>query len=537
LLLTKAISHSKGTIIDGRFRLEAIIGEGGMGVVWEATYLGTGARCALKIVCLRRPASATGEDAFPAEARVSFRHPHVVPVEDCFRPDGDPDWVIVRMPLLRGGTLRRALEEKRRAGRGPLPLREAATLVLQIVSGVGTAHEHGIVHRDVKPDNVYLHRADEGGEPVAMVLDFGIAKFLGPRAFAQARVTRTGALMGTLGYASPEQLEGSKDVGCAADIWAIGAILFECLIGELPFPQDNPIQLYDACARPLDALSATSCLLPDELRLLLVRMLAWAPDRRPTAREVFAGLAPFSCRRVAEIAGPAPAADATSEDADTLAPTVAGLVSTHRLPSRATPVLDAARSTSAPPPPAPFPKGSHAPRALSGGVLGATLGVSALGLVAHTASHGPPQVLAAPPPPASAVEPRGREGVTAPAERSGGDDLTRTPEPASLSPERPRAARWEGPRPSSPTPSVRRASAALPPTAAPSTAVADTAPAALSRMANPTVETTMPASSAAGSRPAEVPGSSARSKEDSGPAGAWIPSVGGILRTRSEKSP
>ncbi|OJW26509.1 MAG: hypothetical protein BGO49_12320 [Planctomycetales bacterium 71-10] len=252
--------------IPSGYALEDVIGRGGMGVVHRARQVGLG-----RVVALKR--IAAGVDATPAErsrfraeaeAAASLRHPNIVPIHDVGELDGVPYYA---MELLDGGTL-----ADRLAG-GPLPPREAATLVEALARAIEHAHRRGVVHRDLKPRNVLF---DAEGTP--KVADFGLAKRLDA-----GTLTRTGALMGTPLYMAPEQATAGPGVpvGPAADVYALGAILYECLAGRPPFPGDSPAEVLDLIrssepTRPGRLRPG----LPRDLETIALKCLEKSPARR-----------------------------------------------------------------------------------------------------------------------------------------------------------------------------------------------------------------------------------------------------------------
>ena len=257
------MAREVGEIVAERYRLGARLGEGGMGEVWSADHTVTGRGVALKFLAPGRTQSAEAQRRFLREARAASRvdHPAVVGVHDVFELD-DGSLVMV-MDLLVGETLRDHLE---RLGR--LSPRQTATLLLPVISAVGTAHQAGVVHRDLKPENIFLTSRGE-----SKVLDFGIAKLL-EKDEVETGLTNTGALLGTPHYMSPEQVFGEKDVDARADVWSLGVILYECLAGERPFEGENPGQVMKAVLigeqTPLDEVDPE---LPADLVEAVHRML------------------------------------------------------------------------------------------------------------------------------------------------------------------------------------------------------------------------------------------------------------------------
>src|SRR5579862_9617713 len=232
-------SIAVGVVLGGRYRLTRPLGEGGMSQVWEGTHLLTGRAVAVKLLHASLNSRAEMRKRLLREARSagSVSHPNVVDIFDVFElPDGTP---VLVMALLRGQTLGRRFAEK-----GAMTLDEVTALLLPVVSAVGTAHAAGVIHRDLKPENIFL--ADEGGTTVVKVLDFGIAKLISPEGQQGSAVTATGALVGTPGYMAPEQGFGERDVDHRADIWSIGAILYEALSGARPIEAENIGQMLKA---------------------------------------------------------------------------------------------------------------------------------------------------------------------------------------------------------------------------------------------------------------------------------------------------
>src|SRR5512133_83955 len=218
---------SPGTVIEPGYRVNRLIGSGGMGNVWAATDLATGREVAIKSI----PLATSSEERYRRlirEARVgmAFRHPNVVAVYDVVEPEWERPVVV--MELLHGESLRALLT---RVGR--LSLGTTTRIMLPVISAVIAANELGIVHRDLKPDNIFLAQIDGGTVP--KVLDFGIARLTASAGLLAAStvLTAAGALIGTLAYMAPEQLLG-EPVDHLADIWSLGAILYECLSGGRP---------------------------------------------------------------------------------------------------------------------------------------------------------------------------------------------------------------------------------------------------------------------------------------------------------------
>ncbi|HEY0463249.1 MAG TPA: serine/threonine-protein kinase, partial [Polyangiaceae bacterium] len=222
-----------GTVLAGKYRLESLIGRGGMGSVWRAEHLGLNAPVAVKLLNLVHFDGASDALArFHREARsaAAIRSPHVVQILD-HGVDSTFAVPFIVMELMEGESLANRLT---RCGRiGPA---EVGRIFAHVARALSRAHEAGIVHRDLKPDNVFLVVNED--EEVAKVLDFGIAKAQA-HALAPDSNTRTGAIMGTAYYMSPEQISGTKNVDFRTDLWAMGVMACECLTGLRPFEADS----------------------------------------------------------------------------------------------------------------------------------------------------------------------------------------------------------------------------------------------------------------------------------------------------------
>jgi eukaryotic-like serine/threonine-protein kinase len=211
-----------GEIVAGRYELEELVGTGGMSSVFKARDRLLERRVALKVLHEHYTDDEEYVERFRREARVvaQLSHPNIVTVIDRGEDEGRQ---FIVFELIEGRTLKELLEEE-----GRLPVGPALEIALQVARGLAFAHEHGLVHRDVKPQNVILN-----GDGRAKVTDFGIA-----RSRDVQGVTQTGMVLGTSNYVAPEQAQGGK-VDRATDVYSLGVVLFELLTGEVPFPGES----------------------------------------------------------------------------------------------------------------------------------------------------------------------------------------------------------------------------------------------------------------------------------------------------------
>jgi eukaryotic-like serine/threonine-protein kinase len=225
-----------GAIIDGRYKVGALLGRGGFGTVYEAENLRFGGRVALKI--LDRSDHGTVR-RFNQEARIAgtILHPNVCRVFDVGWLNERP---FIVMELLSGETLAARLQRK-----GQIKIADAIDMTFQVLAGLGAAHELGIVHRDVKPQNVFLVRR-HACSPMVKLLDFGLAKALNKE--PRPTTTMPGKLVGTIAYMSPEQLLGDK-VDARTDLFSSAVLLFEAITGVLPWSGKNPADIGAAILR------------------------------------------------------------------------------------------------------------------------------------------------------------------------------------------------------------------------------------------------------------------------------------------------
>ena len=277
-----------GTTIEGRYKILECLGEGGMGAVYVAEHLTLHKQIALKVIHPEFAGQEAAAERFKREAMVTsrFQHPHVISAIDFgTMPDGG---AFLAMELVRGRSLTEILEAE-----GCLPWGRACMLMSQLADALAAAKDHGIVHRDIKPDNILIARRQDGTETVK-VLDFGIARFsreslTPPNMTVGAQVTREGMIIGTPGYMSPEQSIG-EPADHRSDLYALGVILWECIVGKQLWDADSLKELIRAQLAtdpPSVRASADDLTLPDELEGLVTSLLKReARDRPDDAAEV-----------------------------------------------------------------------------------------------------------------------------------------------------------------------------------------------------------------------------------------------------------
>lgn len=268
---------SPGDVIDGRFRLERVLGEGGMGQVFEATQLSVDRRVAIKTI--RGEAdSPVGRERFFREARAlsALSHPGVVQLVD-FGSDEESAALWIAMEFIEGLPLSSLLSL------GRVRVDTALEVARQIASALSDAHAHGIVHRDLKPDNVMLRTGADARLQVKLV-DFGIAL---PTTTDESKLTKTGAVAGTPYYMSPEQAQ-ALEVGPPSDLYSLGVILFEMLVGQRPFQADTPLAvMLKHVSQPAPKLAEFSQMgFATEVEALVGALLEKAPADRPLSAEV-----------------------------------------------------------------------------------------------------------------------------------------------------------------------------------------------------------------------------------------------------------
>lgn len=258
-------------VVVGDFEIVRRLGAGGMGTVYEGRHVAIGRRAAIKVIGDEMSRDADSVARFRREARAvaQLASPHIVDVFGFGElPDGRSYYL---MELLSGESLRDRLD------RGRVPLDEALDLLAQICRGLEVTHDAGIVHRDLKPENIFITRSASGA--LVKLLDFGLVKLAEQDDVAQ---TQAGIGAGTPLYASPEQLRSARDVDSRADIYSLGCVAYEVLLGRVPFQFDSIAELIAAhLSTEPDAPRAVWPGIPAALDALLLAMLAKDPSRRP----------------------------------------------------------------------------------------------------------------------------------------------------------------------------------------------------------------------------------------------------------------
>ena len=263
-----------GRTVGGKYRLERAIGQGGMGTIFEATHTAIGSKVAVKVLHEHYAEKREPVQRLYREARATgaIGHPSIIKVFDVGETaDGIPFLV---MELLEGESLGENVERL-----GPRPLGFVLEVGVQMLSALHAAHRAGIIHRDLKSDNVFL-LADAGGATRIKILDFGISKFTTPES-EDLRLTQTGSVLGTPYYMAPEQARGLKDLDHRIDLYAAGVILYELLLGTIPHGASNYnallIEIITQDVQPFRGLRSD---VPERLEAAVLRALARNRDLR-----------------------------------------------------------------------------------------------------------------------------------------------------------------------------------------------------------------------------------------------------------------
>lgn len=269
--MAEAPGLAVGALLDGKYRIERVLGRGGMGAVYLAENVVVGRKVAVKLLhhdLLDDPQTLV-RFRLEARAAAAVGHPGIVDVFDLGSADDGSEYIV--MEALEGETLGARIER-----RGRLPAEELLPIMCSVLDALAAAHDKGIVHRDLKPENVFLVSAPVPG---TRILDFGISKF---RDTEELRLTSTGAAMGTPLYMSPEQARGAREVGPATDLYAIGGILYKGLTGEPPiFGSSYSEVLSKLLMDPPRPILEVLPTLDPALGAVVDRLLAKKPGDRP----------------------------------------------------------------------------------------------------------------------------------------------------------------------------------------------------------------------------------------------------------------
>ncbi|MRG90753.1 protein kinase [Polyangium spumosum] len=316
----------------GKYRVERVLGRGGMGVVVAARHVELGELYAIKFLLPNWAGDPVLRERFLREARAAarLRSEHVARVHDVGRMEGDVPYMV--MEHLEGRDLKAVLREG-----GPLPVDQAVTYMVHVCDAMAEAHAAGIVHRDLKPANLFLTRR-ANGSPCVKVLDFGISKQTGPE---EVDLTGTGQMFGSPLYMSPEQMARAKSADARADIWAIGGILYELLTARSPFFAANVMEVVTRVLQE-EPVPPTQLRpdLPPAVDAVIWRCLRKQPADRYTSVEELA----VALRGILGMAGEAGFGGAMPLPARPVMPSSPGGVSTSGIPAISAPVVHGAPS-------------------------------------------------------------------------------------------------------------------------------------------------------------------------------------------------
>jgi non-specific serine/threonine protein kinase len=270
-----------GATLEGKYRIDALLGRGGMGEVYRATHLQLEREVAVKLIRADQVSDPAAFERFLREARMvaRLRHPNVVTVYDYGVAAGVGAYIV--MEYLRGHSLRAELRELKRLDAG-----RALEIIAQVCGAIVAAHAAGVLHRDIKPDNIFLEDGPRG--PAVKVLDFGLAKLAEGAGSVGEAVTKRGAVLGTPAYMAPEQCLG-READARTDVYALGCLLYEMLTGRAPFAAPTTaallyMQVHERPERPGELVPE----IDPALEEVILRALAKEPEERPRTAESFA---------------------------------------------------------------------------------------------------------------------------------------------------------------------------------------------------------------------------------------------------------
>ncbi len=264
-----------GQVVANKYRVDRYIGAGGMGVVAAGFHLELDHPVAIKFLNAETGLRGDAAERFRREGRAAarIRSEHVVRVLDIGLLNEQVPYMV--MELLEGTDLEQELQAN-----GPLAIDVAARYLLQAIDAIAEAHAAGIVHRDLKPTNLFLASTADGGKKIK-VLDFGISKSVGDGRPRDAALTKTASMFGSPLYMSPEQMRSARDVDARTDVWALGAILYELVSGQLPFLGESIpalcVAVINEAPQPIAAFLPS---VPEELEAIIERCLAKQLDQR-----------------------------------------------------------------------------------------------------------------------------------------------------------------------------------------------------------------------------------------------------------------
>jgi eukaryotic-like serine/threonine-protein kinase len=294
---TPPFEPKAGLLVAGKYRIERVIGEGGMGIVVAATHEGLDQKVAIKFLAPEAIRNPEVVERFMREAKVAakVRSEHVARVSDVGRVDGSTPFIV--MEYLEGADLAGMIDTQK-----PLPIDEVCEIGLQACEALAEVHAAGIVHRDLKPSNLFITRRADGS-PCLKLLDFGISKFTTSPGDdgADPALTATATVMGSPSYMSPEQLKSTKEVDARTDVWSLGAVLYEALTAKPAFRGETVPQVVAMIASEEPA-SATGIRadIPSELETAVLACLVKNADTRSS----LVGLARTLVRHAPERARP-----------------------------------------------------------------------------------------------------------------------------------------------------------------------------------------------------------------------------------------
>ncbi|HWX74020.1 MAG TPA: serine/threonine-protein kinase, partial [Solirubrobacteraceae bacterium] len=278
------------------YRIDSVIGHGGMATVYRAEHLRLGREVALKILAPELAHDAKFRGRFLDESRIAAQldHPSVVPVYDAGEADGV---LYIAMRLVPGSDLRALVRAE-----GRLPVELAQSVLAQLAGALHTAHELGLVHRDVKPANTLIETGGEGdGQLRAYLSDFGLARTL-------SAPEQAGTSLGSVPYMSPEHIRGERE-DARSDVYSLGCLMYECLTGEPPFVRESAVETCYAHLRaPVPRVSQRVEGIPPPLDDAIAAAMAKAPSERPESALAFARAAAADQQRAAPLAAASAAA-------------------------------------------------------------------------------------------------------------------------------------------------------------------------------------------------------------------------------------